>query len=410
MMERDFLGMSGGKEDTKGSRHDAGSAVRWPFTNKASAMQQFMLHKAAQEERANNYRFDRLSSPTFHPVSVFDAFEADRSDFSALAQQRSFSLHDYQPQATTTFSSSTRQSSEAGTFPVVSHHSLPITTNSPFFKIHGTQSAPNIMITNLNQQPLAGVALNTPVVNTCVGALPSWNMPKPAPTSAQLTIFYAGTVNVYDDVSFDKAQAILMLASKGSNGASNASRSEAPLSVTPPVPPKISGSDGLNAKQILNPTPIRVASPCSVFSNPIPVTLHTVANSSSVSSTKNDSVSAKVAGTLSPSTQQGPPRTSSAAVGSITSAAIMPRAVPQARKASLARFLEKRKERVNDAMPYSCIKKTSEIGSGLESASASSISSLADVNVSSNREDSSDLRNQKSGISYGDSLSTKLRI
>ncbi|XP_065047865.1 protein TIFY 6b-like isoform X1 [Musa acuminata AAA Group] len=410
MMERDFLGMSGGKEDTKGSRHDAGSAVRWPFTNKASAMQQFMLHKAAQEERANNYRFDRLSSPTFHPVSVFDAFEADRSDFSALAQQRSFSLHDYQPQATTTFSSSTRQSSEAGTFPVVSHHSLPITTNSPFFKIHGTQSAPNIMITNLNQQPLAGVALNTPVVNTCVGALPSWNMPKPAPTSAQLTIFYAGTVNVYDDVSFDKAQAILMLASKGSNGASNASRSEAPLSVTPPVPPKISGSDGLNAKQILNPTPIRVASPCSVFSNPIPVTLHTVANSSSVSSTKNDSVGAKVAGTLSPSTQQGPPRTSSAAVGSITSAAIMPRAVPQARKASLARFLEKRKERVNDAMPYSCIKKTSEIGSGLESAGASSISSLADVNVSSNREDSSDLRNQKSGISYGDSLSTKLRI
>lgn len=50
-------------------------------------MQQFMLHKAAQEERANKYRFDRLSSPTFHPVSVVDAFEADRSDFSALAQQ-----------------------------------------------------------------------------------------------------------------------------------------------------------------------------------------------------------------------------------------------------------------------------------------------------------------------------------
>ncbi|URE18429.1 TIFY [Musa troglodytarum] len=369
-------------------------------------MPQFMLHKAAQEERANKYIFDRLSSPTFHPVSVVDALETDRSDFPALAQQRSFSLHDYQPQATATFSSSTRQLSEAGTFPVVSHHSLPITTSSPFFKFHGTQSAPNIMITNLNQQPLAGVALNTPVVNTSVGALPSWNMPKQTPTSAQLTIFYAGTVNVYDDVSFDKAQAILMLASKGSNGASNASRSEAPLSVTP----KISGSDGLNAKQILNPTPIRVASPCSVFSNPIPVTLHTVANSSSICSTKNDSVGAKVVGTLAPSTQQGPPRTSSAAVGSRTSAAMLPRAVPQARKASLARFLEKRKERVNNAMPYSCIKKTSEIGSGLESTSASSISTSADVNVSSNREDSLDLRNRKSGFSCGDSLSIKLRI
>ncbi|KAJ8471297.1 hypothetical protein OPV22_025640 [Ensete ventricosum] len=402
--------MSGGKEDTKGSRHDAGSAVRWPFINKASAMQQFMLHKAAQAERANKYRFDRLSSPTFHPVSIVDAFEADRSDFPpALAQQRSFSLHDYQPQPTTAFSSSTRQLSEAGTFPVVSHHSPPITTNSPFFKFHGTQGAPHIMITNLNQQPLAGVALNTPVVNTSVGALPSWNMPKPTRTSAQLTIFYAGTVNVYDDVSVDKAQAIMMLASKGSNGA--ASRSEAPLSVPPPVPPKISGSDGLNGKQILNPTPIRVASPSSVFSNPMPVTLHTVANSSSICNTKNDSsAGAKVAGTLAPSTQQGPPRTSSPAVGSVTSAAIVPRAVPQARKASLARFLEKRKERVNDAMPYSCIKKTPEIGSGPESASASSISSSADVNVSSNREHSLDLRNQKSGISCGDSLSTKLRI
>ncbi|RZS27478.1 hypothetical protein BHM03_00060975 [Ensete ventricosum] len=316
MMERDFLGMSGGKEDTKGSRHDAGvpfrrnrlkfcSAVRWPFINKASAMQQFMLHKAAQAERANKYRFDRLSSPTFHPVSIVDAFEADRSDFPpALAQQ---------------------------------------------------------------------------------------------------------------------AQAIMMLASKGSNGA--ASRSEAPLSVPPPVPPKISGSDGLNGKQILDPTPIRVASPSSVFSNPMPVTLHTVANSSSICNTKNDSsAGAKVAGTLAPSTQQGPPRTSSPAVGSVTSAAIVPRAVPQARKASLARFLEKRKERsvylltpcyfyrVNDAMPYSCIKKTPEIGSGPESASASSISSSADVNVSSNREHSLDLRNQKSGISCGDSLSTKLRI
>ncbi|RWW23175.1 hypothetical protein GW17_00012590 [Ensete ventricosum] len=381
MMERDFLGMSGGKEDTKGSRHDAGvpfrrnrlkfcSAVRWPFINKASAMQQFMLHKAAQAERANKYRFDRLSSPTFHPVSIVDAFEADRSDFPpALAQQY-----------------------------------------------------------------------------RCCRRLLQWilscrNMPKPTRTSAQLTIFYAGTVNVYDDVSVDKvccspnifsfqAQAIMMLASKGSNGA--ASRSEAPLSVPPPVPPKISGSDGLNGKQILDPTPIRVASPSSVFSNPMPVTLHTVANSSSICNTKNDSsAGAKVAGTLAPSTQQGPPRTSSPAVGSVTSAAIVPRGICSVLKddqvcilyLKLGRhpwrdFLKNARKvltpcyfyRVNDAMPYSCIKKTPEIGSGPESASASSISSSADVNVSSNREHSLDLRNQKSGISCGDSLSTKLRI
>ncbi|KAH9305964.1 hypothetical protein KI387_010368, partial [Taxus chinensis] len=33
--------------------------------------------------------------------------------------------------------------------------------------------------------------------------------------SAQLTIFYGGMVNVYDDISADKAQAIMLLASSG---------------------------------------------------------------------------------------------------------------------------------------------------------------------------------------------------
>ncbi|GLJ10346.1 hypothetical protein SUGI_0126580 [Cryptomeria japonica] len=41
---------------------------------------------------------------------------------------------------------------------------------------------------------------------------------KQSRVSAQLTIFYGGTVNVYDDISADKAQAIMLLASSGNHG------------------------------------------------------------------------------------------------------------------------------------------------------------------------------------------------
>uniref|UniRef100_A0A0C9RG75 TSA: Wollemia nobilis Ref_Wollemi_Transcript_28573_1268 transcribed RNA sequence n=1 Tax=Wollemia nobilis TaxID=56998 RepID=A0A0C9RG75_9CONI len=44
---------------------------------------------------------------------------------------------------------------------------------------------------------------------------------QPAGGGAQLTIFYAGTVNVYDDIPADKAQAIMLLASSGNSGYGN---------------------------------------------------------------------------------------------------------------------------------------------------------------------------------------------
>ena len=45
---------------------------------------------------------------------------------------------------------------------------------------------------------------------------------------------------------------------------------------------------------------------------------------------------------------------------SVAATPMMPSAVPQARKASLARFLEKRKERVMSTAPYNISKKSPE--------------------------------------------------
>ncbi|CAB4265216.1 unnamed protein product [Prunus armeniaca] len=58
----------------------------------------------------------------------------------------------------------------------------------------------------------------------------------------------------------------------------------------------------------------------------------------------------------SPVSKMEPPKIVNA-VGSVAATSLIPSAVPQARKASLARFLEKRKERVMISAPYNLSKK-----------------------------------------------------
>ncbi|CAA6664817.1 unnamed protein product [Spirodela intermedia] len=118
----------------------------------------------------------------------------------------------------------------------------------------------------------------------------------PSGAAAQLTIFYAGSINVFDD-----ARAIMLLAS-------NVSR--------------------MNLADV----PIPAVEPTKVVSSP-PISR---AQSGSSSNISDDLSSAP---------------TASATSGGGAAAATL-RAVPQARKASLARFLEKRKERVSSAQPY----------------------------------------------------------
>lgn len=126
------------------------------------------------------------------------------------------------------------------------------------------------------------------------------------PCTAQLTVFYAGMVNVYEDVPADKAQAIMLLAGTGSGWSSSNYTS-------------FLGSAGANPGRPF-PTPGDLNHPMSRAGSPAPPHLPTQ--------------SAGPALTKSPNRQ-------------VTTAVEL----PQARKASLARFLEKRKDRVRKG-PY----------------------------------------------------------
>lgn len=115
----------------------------------------------------------------------------------------------------------------------------------------------------------------------------------------QLTIFYKGMVNVYNDMSPEKAQAIMFLAG---NGTMAQTQAQAQAHVTTPRTP----ADGLQ----MTPTSVGPSTGNS-------------------SATPTDTLK------------------------KTSSFRLMQSAVPQMRGASLARFLEKRRERVMASAPYS---------------------------------------------------------
>ncbi|KAL3635953.1 hypothetical protein CASFOL_020500 [Castilleja foliolosa] len=283
-MERDFLGLNytdpvvikeesvdgiGGSEDSEFAK--SSGVASWPWLNKPS---QFVSLKNDQEEEFLKLKSDILASHAYMARPRSDMFEAMHKRQSGDAiQQNGPPIHD-------------------------------VLMMSSFPKSHFLNfGVANINNNNMKQQNLG--RLFAPPIPPSAEQCPT-----------QLTIFYGGTVNVFDDITPEKAQEIIFLAGNGCVSPSNIAPSK--LQMQPPLP--ISTSDSC----------LPVDNSCNI----------------------NDDVTV-LSKTAGMSTGKVEPSRMILPIRAAASSTMMSSAVPQARKASLARFLEKRKEsRATNAAPY----------------------------------------------------------
>ncbi|KAK9935449.1 hypothetical protein M0R45_022552 [Rubus argutus] len=380
MMERDFMGLSskesvlvvkeeinddGCRDSSSGFTRAAGS--HWLFSNKVSALPHLMSFKAAQEDKTKKMVPESLSSG-FMPVSTAceaqKYFNHDRqggTHFSLAAYPMQNDVHSvHRPYDVKMIS--------------VSNQGISVPVGNSYLRNHFASMGQNFAAATTKQQLLGGIPVAAPYSvlpssGSIIGTTEPWNNVKTSGSPSQLTIFYAGTVNVYNDISPDKVQAMMHLAQNGasipSNGAHLAQAASAKLAV----------EDGVPVNQPINTPPPALSSPLSVSS-------HTGAQSASGSTSTDELMAAKTTGLpTTPVSKVEPPKIGNA-VGSVAATAMIHSAIPQARKASLARFLGKRKERVINSAPYNLGQKSPEC----------SIPESNGVNFSISKEKSNDVR------------------
>ncbi|KAF2316824.1 hypothetical protein GH714_042165 [Hevea brasiliensis] len=317
-MERDFMGLNSKeplavvKEEVncdgyKEIGFSKSSGIHWPFSNKVSALPHLNSFK-------KSFNHNRQSG----------------TDFTLTAYPVQHDVH------------SVHHPRDMKMFPV-SNHASSISLSNPFFKNYYAPSGQNVSGATVKPQLLGGIPVTTPqtilpTVGSVTGMMESCAIASGSP--AQLTIFYGGTVNVYDDISPEKVQAIMFLAGQDSSISSNMALPK--IQVHAPSSKPIATD--------VNPVNHNVTTPpCSRLSSPLSVSSQTGAQSGSGSTSTEEIMATKTTGVATtPVSKLDTPKLTSA-MGSVAATTMMPSAVPQARKASLARFLEKRKERVEDA-------------------------------------------------------------
>ncbi|PRQ15871.1 putative transcription factor TIFY family [Rosa chinensis] len=350
-MERDFLGLSSKKtcvtvkdeanDEPKNSvvTRSSNSGMQWSFSNKVSALPQFLSFTAPQEEMSRKGVHDTSS---FTTISTADVFESSRKSSSGVIQ-KSF-IHD--KQAGNHYAMTVYPMQHPGANPII-----PISLSTPVLQ-NNLFGQKNMVGSTIKPQPLAGVPILTPVSalpskSSVVGTTDLRNASNSSGVPAQLTIFYAGTVNVYHDISPEKAQAIMLLAGNGSSPAHSKLPSTAQVQTPFPSP---STGDGFFRNQS------HIASSISGLASPLSVTSHASSCPRGAFSSSNAlTVSKPVATSVSSINHSEPLKV---AAQSVMTNLIPAVPVPQARKASLARFFEKRKERMTSTLPYNLSKKS----------------------------------------------------
>ncbi|XP_042013694.1 protein TIFY 6B-like isoform X2 [Salvia splendens] len=186
---------------------------------------------------------------------------------------------------------------------------------------------------------MAVVPMAKPSNSAVVGTTDFRNSPKISNAPAQLTIFYNGSICVFDNISPEKAQAIMLLAGNA-----------------PPVTPKATPSASHIQAAIPRssvPERLTISQPYATtprLSSPVPVTPISTSPALGWAALRTEASAARPSGSrMSPPINAEPLKTVTPP-GSVSF--ISADTVPQFRRKSLARFLEKRKERVISASPY----------------------------------------------------------
>ncbi|KAL3529112.1 hypothetical protein ACH5RR_008434 [Cinchona calisaya] len=328
-------------EESTDSAPVRGSTMQWSYSNKISGNYQFSFEGGKDDKPKTG--FEALASTGLMTITTTEAVDSNQKPYSSVKQKNMqggthYTVTTYPPKPYD--SHSVHRPHEAIGIPFTTtqtNQTVTVTMTTPVHQSFISPAGQNLIGAATPQPP--SITSSVPVVTSVgpiVGTTELRNTSQASGAPAQLTIFYAGSVCVYDDISPEKAQAIMLLAGNAPPVASIPAVPVAPVQV-PVVRPSIVESFAVNQAQS--------AKPC--ISSPISLTCHALGGSVM----PNNVTALRTLGSLA-TPSKGEPSKNAGALGSAPASIIASAAVPQFRKASLARFLEKRKERTLSASPY----------------------------------------------------------